>query len=971
MKKTDLFQKGFALGSLLSRCPQLLILLLFAVALVPRLVAIDRVITPDELTWVFRSIHFREALLDHRWADTSVAGHPGVTTTWLGALGIGLQLIFHPADGEMYQWLTHLAWMSPDLIPVFPKLAHFLTAPRIMVALVTSLGVVGAFFLAQALFGRTAAFLGAFLLALDPFLAGLSGLLHVDGLAATFTTLSLLALGLGLTKQEGSKQWRYFMLSGAMAGLSALTKSPTLLLLPFSGLALFVSLFKKGMVFSLRFRRVLFHGALFLLTFLVIALVVFPAFWTAPERAIGIATKTANRHADDALRPTFFMGKVSLEHGVLFYPISIAFRLSPLVLLGLCLALYMIIRADESLRSAPVLILLLWGFFFLAALTPAAKKFDRYALPVIPSCILVAAVAWDRIANVQAHENKPRLHILLAFIQSALLALVLPYPLAAYNPLVGGNSTAVKVVTIGWGDNISAAARWIAGQPGADRAVVAADCTLCVAPFNPGRTVPLDDRRLPQANYIILGAANRQLDPEGSEKITSNASLVHTVRISGLDYAWVYRQDNPAPDEDQFPDFSSPLSFDNRVQLLGANARAAYDRVALNVRWALQSPGGRYNVQLVLRDEWGHTWGKVETILLNSVNIYPEFWADDEVAGVSYSIELPAGIPPAGYILNLALFDADTGARLPLRDTDGAFHGVVYSQQVAIPQPDEPVSLAGLYLPEKSGASWLDNSLTLLGYKPPSKHAQSGDTVDFDLFWLPHQSLPDGLSLRVSIGDLQESLPISRAPSGVWKPEILVHEKYSLAVPPGLPAGQYALQILPTTAGGEPLDSQGVALGQVQVAATERLYELPGDIPVPLDYVLGGQIHLRGVGLGSPQASPGQTVNLTLYWQAEEQPEEAYTVFIHLIAPDGSIPAQADRWPANSATDTWAPGQVIIDEYAIPLPENAPTGGYQVAAGLYLASGGVRLPITDANGAAVPGDRLVLPVTLTVVESDD
>lgn len=76
--------------------------LLFLLSLAPRLVAVNRYVTPDEPTWVYRSILFRQALLEGRWGDTLVAGHPGVTTTWLGALGLSAQLALNPALQSSY-----------------------------------------------------------------------------------------------------------------------------------------------------------------------------------------------------------------------------------------------------------------------------------------------------------------------------------------------------------------------------------------------------------------------------------------------------------------------------------------------------------------------------------------------------------------------------------------------------------------------------------------------------------------------------------------------------------------------------------------------------------------------------------------------------------------------------------------------------------------------------------------------------
>jgi hypothetical protein len=114
------------------------------------------------------------------------------------------------------------------------------------------------------------------------------------------------------------------------------------------------------------------------------------------------------------------------------------------------------------------------------------------------------------------------------------------------------------------------------------------------------------------------------------------------------------------------------------------------------------------------------------------------------------------------------------------------------------------------------------------------------------------------------------------------------------------------------------------------------------------------------------EAAPGDEVHLTLYWQAEAQPDGLYTAFVHLIGPDGAIVAQADRWPNNSPSHTWAAGQVIVDEYAIPLPDSAPAGQYQIATGLYDAANGQPLTLLDANGMIVSDKRLILPVTLFV-----
>ena len=95
------------------------------VAFVPRLVAIGRFVTPDELIWVYRSVQFREALLQGQWAHTLTTGHPGVTTMWLGTMGISVQLWLRPFSQQTYQWITQLAYYNPDNVTAYQQLAYF------------------------------------------------------------------------------------------------------------------------------------------------------------------------------------------------------------------------------------------------------------------------------------------------------------------------------------------------------------------------------------------------------------------------------------------------------------------------------------------------------------------------------------------------------------------------------------------------------------------------------------------------------------------------------------------------------------------------------------------------------------------------------------------------------------------------------------------------------------------------------
>ncbi|MGC9400317.1 MAG: protein kinase domain-containing protein [Anaerolineae bacterium] len=110
----------------------------------------------------------------------------------------------------------------------------------------------------------------------------------------------------------------------------------------------------------------------------------------------------------------------------------------------------------------------------------------------------------------------------------------------------------------------------------------------------------------------------------------------------------------------------------------------------------------------------------------------------------------------------------------------------------------------------------------------------------------------------------------------------------------------------------------------------------------------------------------GDSVSVILYWRAMTSIERAYTVFVHLIPEGGTMPiAQDDSEPARGThpTNTWEPGEIVIDPHQVTLPSDSPAGVYQVWVGLYTAEG--RLPVANAGEIEVR-DNSVLITTVEV-----
>jgi hypothetical protein len=108
---------------------------------------------------------------------------------------------------------------------------------------------------------------------------------------------------------------------------------------------------------------------------------------------------------------------------------------------------------------------------------------------------------------------------------------------------------------------------------------------------------------------------------------------------------------------------------------------------------------------------------------------------------------------------------------------------------------------------------------------------------------------------------------------------------------------------------------------------------------------------------------PGNVVYLQLWWQVEDAISADLTVFTHLLGPvkaDGStVWAGHDARPGNGSLPTmaWAPGDLVLDEYQLPLPDDLPAGEYLIEIGLYdPAAGGSRVEMTSPAGQ----DHLIL-----------
>jgi hypothetical protein len=134
----------------------------------------------------------------------------------------------------------------------------------------------------------------------------------------------------------------------------------------------------------------------------------------------------------------------------------------------------------------------------------------------------------------------------------------------------------------------------------------------------------------------------------------------------------------------------------------------------------------------------------------------------------------------------------------------------------------------------------------------------------------------------------------------------------------------------------------------------------PGPEPVALLQPVGAeapQIMLLDYEVGQPiELAETQALTLTLAWQVVEPVIEDYTVFVHLLAGDGTKIAQRDTRPCDGKcpTNTWQLGQVIMDRYQLELAQDAGADApAQMAVGLYLLESGDRALVVGRDDRTV------------------
>ncbi len=668
-------------------------LALFAFALAPRALAGNFLTVDEAYHWLGRVERFLAALRQGDFAGTNLIGHPGVTTLWLGTAG---------ALG--HEWASARGLVAPD------DFGARLALLRLPLALVNALAIALGYLMLRRLLDRRVALLAGLLWAAEPFLVAHAQLLHLDALLTSFMTLALLAALVATggaspdhelaeyTRGPGSsdreRRWGWWVLSGVLGGLALLTKSPAIVLAPMIALIAAAAALPSGQGITGVVRagggwRSIARGlvaeaglptAVWCLTAAAVWFALWPAAWVDPAGALGRVVLQASAEGGAPHGwGNFFLGRAVADPGPLFYLVTTAFRLAPWTAVGLACAagfwLYERAARRPGVSSRALLLLALFALGFTAAMSILPKKFDRYVLPIFPALDVLAAAGLLRAAGWLRRrasgslgstlDRQPLVWGIAAAALGLNLALHHPYPLAYFNPLLGGGAVAAQVVPVGWGEGYELAGAYIASRPnGADRPV-AARYEPVLGPYAPAGAAPLAWWQTPgRVDYAVLYIDQIQRDdkPETFRPLLEREPI-HTVRINGIDYAYVYQI--PPPVATPLPaDFGEAIHL--RGYGLDTSALRSSGYITLTLEWeARGSPGADYMLFAHVFDSAGNRIGQVD-VRPGGERAPTTIWARGDYHSLVQRIPLDPALPPGEYRIAIGLYDAASLQRLPL-----------------------------------------------------------------------------------------------------------------------------------------------------------------------------------------------------------------------------------------------------------------------------------------------------------------
>jgi len=413
---------------------------------------------------------------------------------------------------------------------------------------------------------------------------------------------------------------------------------------------------------------------------------------------------------------------------------------------------------------------------------------------------------------------------------------------------------------------------------------------------------------------------------------------------------------------------SALLGYDLRLHpaSIGGHEARFQDTIHLDLYWKVPLLGVREpESEVELRDEKGETWA-VSTVPVS----ISEWEGIGQVGFASHNILVDARTPSGRSRIWARIgedeISIDAGLRVRNRERRFEVPAMAHTTHY---QLDDKVVLCGFDLSSASatteGAEGGDRYLARL---------RPGETISLTLCWRALREMSESYTVYTHLLDSSgqmwgqhDKLPLDFYPTLFWASGEVVLDHHAITADPSAPPGTYRLEVGMYSRGSDgryerlPLRGGGtITLGPIKMLPPGPPVRA-AEIPYRLDVRFEDEIRLAGYSLEDAVVAPGESLDLILYWQALEAMGEDYTVFVHLLDRDGRLVAQQDNQPRGGrySTSSWDEGEMVVDDYRVPLDPDLPAGNYVIEVGMYRQPEATRLR-AYSDGIRLEQDRVLL-----------
>ena len=401
----------------------------------------------------------------------------------------------------------------------------------------------------------------------------------------------------------------------------------------------------------------------------------------------------------------------------------------------------------------------------------------------------------------------------------------------------------------------------------------------------------------------------------------------------------------------RMPEGLTPVAhvYDVGLDLIGARVETdlvtADDELRIDLLWiARATPSAEYRTSILLVGREGRTWSPAGTLRPRGYEPPPPtmMWQPGEFVFDPHLVSPLPGTPPGTYDVVVGLFDRDTLEPATLFGPQGEPLGtelVLGEIEIVRPAVSPSLSDLGVSAPEPPSAC---DGIALWSMTLDRGSAAPGGLVAVRWVWEATGAPARVRLAEISLTDRDDEVldswllpPVaSWWPTDRWRVGDRWLGQHVLRLPGGLATGSYTFEAR-LEGCADPLAR--VALG---VEAPERRWTVPDGLTTT-DILFGDRIRLVGYRVDTAGVDSGETLTVSLAWQAVTELDKSYRIFVHLLDAEGRMIDQSDGVPVSWGRPTpgWAVGEVVVESRSVEVSDRAGSDAYTVRVGVYHEDG--------------------------------